>query len=132
MDVFPVNFWNPDQPLERHGGIELAWKSFTTGSAKGLIMILEKQSGGWIEIDTAQVKATFKVNEVSLDPMVWECGGLDIALRVFQLPNRQESNEFSFTLPLTGLKHGDNPVFIRMSQENSHLAWSNPVYVMRK
>lgn len=132
LDAIPINFWNPDQPLENKGDNRLTWKSFTTGSAKGLILTLEKPSGGTLEIDTVQVKAVCEIDKLGLEPLVWECGGLEKALKVYRLPDRQESNEFSFTLPLADLKKGDNPIFIRMAQEDGHLAWSSPVYVVMK
>ena len=95
-------------------------------------MTLGKPSEGKLEIDTTQVKAAMAINDIGLEPKVWECGGLDMALQVYRLPDRQESNEFSFNLPLTDLKKGDNPIFIRMAQEDGHLAWSSPVYVVGK
>ena len=132
LSTEPINFWNPEHPLEKRDGNQLAWKSFTTGSARGLIMTLGKPSEGKLEIDTTQVKAAMAINDIGLEPKVWECGGLDMALQVYRLPERQESNEFSFNLPLTDLKKGDNPIFIRMAQEDGHQAWSSPVYVVGK
>jgi hypothetical protein len=130
--AMPFNFWNPERPLEKRSGNQLAWKSFTTGTARGLIMTLGNPSEGKIDFDTAQVKAAIDINEISIGPKVWECGGLEMALQVYRLPDRQESNEFAFSLPLTGLKKGDNPIFIRMEQEDGHQAWSSPVYVVGK
>ena len=95
-------------------------------------MTLNDPSAGRIEIDTAQVNACVDINEIGIEPKVWECGGLEMALQVYRLPDQQESNEFSFELPLSDLKQGDNPVYIRMAQEDGHLAWSSPMYVAGK
>jgi hypothetical protein len=132
LDAAPINFWNPDQPLENKGDNRLAWKSFTTGSTRGLILTLEKPTGGTLEIDTAQVKAVCEIDAVGIEPLVWECGGLEKALKAYRLPDCQDSNGFSFTLPLADLKKGDSPTYIRMAQEDGHLAWSSPVYVVKK
>jgi hypothetical protein len=128
----PINFWNPEQPLERKSGNQLAWKSFTTGSAKGMIMTLENPSEGKIDFETAQVKAAINIKEIGIEPNVWECGGLDMALQIYRLPDQQESNAFAFSVTLSDLKKGDNPIFIRMAQEDGHLAWSSPIYVVNK
>ena len=95
-------------------------------------MTLQDPSAGRIEIDTAQVKAKIEINEIGLEPKVWECGGLEMALQVYRLPDKQKSNEFSFELPISDLKKGDNPIYIRMAQEDGHLAWSSPIYVVGK
>jgi len=60
---------------------------------------------------------------------VWECGGLRKRIEVYRLPNRKPSREFSFALPLTELHEGDNPIYIRMTQEDGHMAWTSPIYL---
>ena len=66
---------------------------------------------------------------MGLDPRVWECGGLGKKIEVYRLPDRQRPREYSFTLPLTDLREGDNPIYIRMTQEDGHMAWTSPVYL---
>jgi hypothetical protein len=127
-----INFWNPEQPLRQISDNQLAWKSFTTGNVRGLIMKLGEHSDGRIDIDTLQVKAGIDIHEIGIEPKVWECGGLEMALQVYRLPDQQNSNEFSFELPISHLKQGDNPIFIRIAQEDGHLAWSSPIYIVGK
>ena len=124
-----INFWNPDQPLEKLSEIQLAWKSFSTGAAKGLILTLAEGSGGQVEINTAQIKARCALDELGLEPKVWELGGLEKELRIYRLPDKLEKKEVSFTLPIKNLKKGDNPIYIRGMQEDGHLVWSSPVYL---
>ena len=130
LDVVPINFWNPDQPLERIGGHQLTWKSVTTGGVCGVILTLEKAKSGTLEIDTLQHTAECEIASLTLEPEVWRCGGLQKEIKVHRLPDRQDISEFSFNLPLTGLHKGDNPIYIRMMQEDGHMAWSSPVYVV--
>jgi hypothetical protein len=132
LDAVPINFWNPDRPLQKKGDNRLEWKSFTTGAVRGLILTLGKPSGGTLAIDTEQVKLTCDIDEIGLEAKVWECGELEKALSICRLPDRQKTNEFSFSLPIENLKQGDNPIYIRMSQEDGHLAWSSPIYVVKK
>jgi hypothetical protein len=132
MDAVPINFWNPDQPLERIGARELAWKSVTTGGVSGVILTLERAKTGTLEIDTLQHYAELEIPSLGLEPRIWGCGDLQKKIQVYRLPDRQETSEFSFNLPLTALRKGDNPIYIRMTQEDSHMAWSSPVYVVRK
>jgi len=125
----PVNFWNADQPLEMIDNRHLAWKSVTTGGLSGIILTLKDKLAGAIYVNTLQKSVNFNISEVGFEPLTWKCGGLKKELCVYRLPNWQESNEFSFSFPLTDLAKGDNPVFIRVEQEDGHLAWTSPIYI---
>ena len=130
LDVQPINFWNPDQQPERPGEDRLAWKSITTGGITGVILTLEKPYTGSLEVETLQRNVDCEIASVGLEPVIWECGGLQKRIEVSRLPDHQTSCEFSFTLPLTGLQPGDNPVYIRMTQEDGHMAWTSPIYLV--
>ena len=130
LDAIPLNFWNPDQALEIESQ-QLVWKSITTGGVTGVILTLEKPNVGSLEIDTLQQQVACEIASVALEPKVWACGGLRKEIRAYRLPDRQRSCEFSFTLPLTTLQEGDNPIYIRMTQEDGHMAWTSPIYLVR-
>jgi len=130
LNATPVNFWNANQPLQKIGSDQLAWKSMTTGGVSGVILSLEKQRAGSLEIETIQLRVKCAIGSVGIEPKAWECGGLQKKIEVYRLPDRQRSCEFSFTLPLTKLHKGDNPIYIRMTQEDGHMAWTSPVYLV--
>ena len=128
-----INPWNANanHPLEVLGKDRLAWKSVTTGGAGGVILTLETSDSGALVIKTAQRDVECDVASVGLEPMIVECGGLGKRIEICRLPDRQDTCSFQFVLPLDGLRAGDNPVFIRATQEDGHMAWSSPVYVHR-
>ena len=132
INAVPINFWNPDESLESNGGQQLNWKSVTTGGVAGVILTLENSKSGTLEIDTLQQYAECEIASLTLEPKVWRCGGLQKEIEVYRLPDIQELCEFSFDLPLTTLHKGDNPIYVRMTQEDGHMAWSSPVYVVRR
>jgi hypothetical protein len=131
LDAIPVNFWNANQPLKIESR-QLAWKSVTTGGVAGVILTLEKSNVGSLEIDTLQCHVVCEIASVALEPRVWGCGGLRKEIRIYRLPDRQCSREFSFSLPLTELHEGDNPIYIRVMQEDGHMAWTSPIYLVRR
>jgi hypothetical protein len=132
VDAVPVNYWNPNQSLQRVERDQLGWKSSTTGGVSGVILTLEEPHAGLLEIETDERRVECEVGSVGLDPRVWECGGLGKKIEVYRLPNRQGPREYSCTLPLTELHDGDNPIYIRMMQEDGHMAWTSPVYLCTK
>jgi hypothetical protein len=131
LDATPINFWNVNQPLAKLSRRHLAWKSITTGGVSGVILTLEKPNVGLLEIDTLQRQLKCEIASLVLEPKVWGIGGLQKEIKVGRLPDRQLSCEFSFTLPLTELREGDNPIYIRLTQEDGHMAWTSPVYLVR-
>ena len=40
-------------------------------------------------------------------------------------------SESQLTLPLATLRAGDTPIYIRLAQEDGHMAWTSPLYVVR-
>lgn len=129
LHAAPINFWNANRPLEQVGRHQLTWESNTTGGASGVILALEKPDAGLLEIETREHRIECEIGSVDLDPQVWDCGGLRKRIEIYRLASQQHAREFSFILPLTGLRQGDNPIYIRMTQEDGHMAWTSPVYL---
>jgi hypothetical protein len=131
LNAVAINFWNANQPLERTGNDQLAWKSVTTGGVAGVILTLKKPHEGWLDMKTLQRRIECTISSIGLEPQLWECGGLRKKIEIYRLPEGQRSCEFSFSLPLTDLQPGDNPIYIRMTQEDGHMAWTSPIYLER-
>jgi len=129
--VTPINFWNDDQPLRQISETELAWRSITTGGLSGVILSLAEPGAGTLHIRTEQGNIECPVDSLSLEPRTWPYGGLCKELSIYRLP-AQPAREVSLTLPLTDLHPGDNPIYVRLVQEDGHMAWSSPIYLVRK
>jgi len=127
----PINFYNPDHPLKRDNRQKLAWKSFTTGTAKGVLLTLEKPAVGIIHFDTGAAKLDIDLKTIGLEPEIWELGELEKSVRIDRLPNKKNPSEFFFKFELADLKDGDNPIFIRLTQEDGQKAWSSPLYLIK-
>jgi hypothetical protein len=131
LEATPINFWNANQPLQRIGGQQIAWRSITTGGVMGVILTLQQPGVGTLKIDTLQQQIACEIGELALEPAVWDCGGLRKEIQVYRLPDRPGPRQFSFSLPLSELHEGDNPIYIRVTQEDGHMAWTSPVYLVR-
>ncbi len=127
----PINFWNPLRQVRRTGKAGLEWESVTTGGLAGVILDLEKASAGELVIDTVQRKASCPIRSIGLTAKTWRAGGLDKQIQVYRLPQRSGPREFEFEIPLMRLVKGDNPIYICVRQEDGHMAWSSPIYLVR-
>jgi len=131
VDFTPVNFFNPEQQIERVGPGKLRWQSATAGGTAGMILQLKTPRVGRLTINTAQLAAECAIRDVGLGELVYEAGGLDKQLQLYRLPDRQSSNEFAFELPLPRLGEADNPIYVKAIQENGRAAWSSPIFVVK-
>lgn len=126
----PINFWNADQPLLQPAENRLTWQSVTTGGTSGVIMNLDKLQDGLMNIETIQTSVSCRIDEIGLEPLTWTCGGLKKQLETYRLPDQPSPTEFYFDMPLTDLHQGDNPIYIKITQEDGHMAWTSPVYIV--
>ena len=71
------------------------------------------------------------MSEVTENGATVDCGGMDIRLHIERLPDvldvRSVSGEQSFNLE----HQSEQRLYIRVTQEDGHQAWSSPIYVQR-
>jgi hypothetical protein len=126
----PVNFWNPLHPLLQPDSRQLQWRSFTTGGMAGIDLSLEDPEAGEIFVSTVQGELTLPIREIGMEPRTWEYGGVSKKLSLYRLPEHLPRT-FSIELALGDLHPGDNPIYLRIMQEDGHLAWTSPVYLIK-
>ncbi len=125
-----INFWNRHNPLKLINNNRLEWKSITTGGVAGIIITLEEANTGQLEIETTQGHISIDVNSIGIKPKTYDYGGLCKKLEIYKLPDTKSATEVSFKLPLKSVNKGDNPIYIRVMQEDGHMAWSSPIYLI--
>jgi hypothetical protein len=128
--VEPINFWNLDRKLDRVGDRALRWQALTTGGFGGFEAVLAISRTGSLHIDTAPVKAEVPVAEIGLDDRAFEAGGLGRRIRVFRLPDRNPTRCAHLERRLPLRRGRDNPLYVALTTEDGHRAWSSPIYVI--
>ncbi|HMB48364.1 MAG TPA: hypothetical protein VKN63_08825, partial [Afifellaceae bacterium] len=61
----------------------------------------------------------------------FEAGGLDRALRFYRLPDRMTRTRLVHSVRVPVAAGRDTRLFIRVTQEDGHRAWSSPIYLFR-
>jgi hypothetical protein len=130
VSVTPINFWHANRPLEQRGDAELAWRSVTTGGLAGVILALAEPGSGTLHVETRQGDVECAVASLRHEPRTWTYGGLGKQIAISRLP-AETTREAHFSLPLTELRPGDNPIYVKLVQEDGHMAWSSPIYLVR-
>ena len=108
----------------------MKWESFTTGGVSGVILSLSDENSGILSFNTDLVSFEIPVSEITADPRVFEAGGLSRQVEVSALPKTNNSYraEIETTVPLDA--KGDNPIYVKVIQEDGHMAWSSPIYLV--
>jgi hypothetical protein len=133
LDSFAaMNFWHLDKRLERREPNVLAWESVTTGNFAGADIVLADAASGRLAIDTPHLKTSLPIDSIGFDDTVFEAGGLARAVRVFRLPDTNPHRHFEFEREVDVAPSGDTPVYVRVTLENGHQAWSSPIYLFRQ
>ncbi len=132
VDARAINFFNRDKTLERTSDTALAWRALTTGNIGGFDLWVEDPYGGTLKIETPLVKCGVPLEEIGLEDEVFDASGvLPRYLKLFRLPAENPHRKISFTRSIALRPEGDNPIFIRLTQEDGTLAWTSPIYLYR-
>jgi hypothetical protein len=125
-----VAAWNPELPCELTDERTVEFRSRTAGNMMGFDIWLEEEPGATLQIQTNHGDSTFVLCEIGYDETSWELGGLQRRMRLLRLPDENPHQRFQqrVDVPIT---HGaDNPLWVCVTTEDAHQAWSSPVYVV--
>lgn len=127
----PINFWHLEKALRQipEGGVE--WESVTTGNFAGAELLLGQAEAGSVEIITPHITATVAIADIGLEDIAFAAGGLGRCLRLFRLPDENGARSFEFERDVDIGPERDAPIYVRVTLENGHQAWSSPIYLFR-
>ena len=97
-----------------------------------MILNLEK-SGGTIDVKTTQASLTVRADQAGTRGEPVLLGGVGKQIQAYQLPPEGGSCELTaeFQPMKQMLNKGDNPIHVCVVQEDGHMAWSSPIYLVR-
>lgn len=127
----PINFWHLEKAIERTEDGGLRWESVTTGNFAGVDCMLEEASKGRLDIDTTHVKTHLDIASIGFEDKIFDAGGLGRRIRVFRLPDDPLPVSLEFERTVAIAESGDSPIYVRVTFENGHQAWSSPIYLFR-
>jgi hypothetical protein len=125
-----INHFNADKPLRLgSNGDLLEFDTVTTGNFSGFDLWLEERDAGEIDIAANHVSRRFTLGEIGEEDTIVDLGGLGRRLRLFRLPETNDARRFSHTHAFDIERGRDNALYVRVTQEDGHQAWSSPIYV---
>jgi hypothetical protein len=129
--IRPINLWNLDKQIVLKSPTELAWEALTTGGFGGFDAWLADPRSGRLRIDTGLVKAEIAIADIGLEDIVLETGGgIRRRMRIFRLPDTNPTHAMRLERRVTLDTTADNALYVCITQEDGHLIWSSPIYLL--
>ena len=126
-----INAWNPERRFDLINDDTLVWDAITTGNFGGFDAWLDEGPGATLAIRTNLVDATLPLAEVGLDDTIFAAGGLERRIVVYRLPEENPHRALDGAVQIPLAPTGDNPLWVRVTTEEGHQAWSSPIYLYR-
>ncbi|KON30064.1 hypothetical protein AC480_01900 [miscellaneous Crenarchaeota group archaeon SMTZ1-55] len=126
--VRPINFWHPHRPLRQESPHRLSWNSITTGGFSGFDAWLTAAHDGVLTIKTPLIQRQVEISAIGYEDLVFEAGGLSRRLRLSRLPARNTHYHIHLERNVPLQSGEDNPIYVRLTQEDGHRIWSSPIY----
>ncbi|MDJ0956144.1 MAG: DUF3604 domain-containing protein, partial [Arenicellales bacterium] len=130
--VSPINRYNLDKKFERTSSKLVEWQALTTGGFGGFDAWLEDKASGTLKIDTALVKTEIEIHNIGRDDLIFEGGGIRRRIRVFRLPDTNPTRTVEIERRIQLSKERDDALYICLTQEDGHLVWSSPIYIINE
>ena len=124
----PINFHNPDRRIESANPHSLDWRSFTTGGIAGVIITLADERAGTLSFVSKQVEFSVDLASVEATPQTFLAGGIGKRVSVSRLPDKNRHLDMSIKREVRLRPRLDNPYYVRVVQEDGHMAWTSPIY----
>ena len=123
------NFLNPDRRPVLVADASVTWQSTTTGGAAGIDCWLA-DDGGRARVVTEPLTCEQDLAELGLDERIVLAGGLGKKLGFSRLPDKLAACSLDATVRVPLRSDRDDPIYVRVVQEDGHIAWSSPIYAV--
>ena len=104
----------------------------TTGNFAGADIVLARRRGRPSRHRHAAPEDLALDRFIGHEDQLFEAGGLGRAVRVFRLPDENPHRSMEFVRTVDVAASGDTPVYVRVTLENGHQAWSSPIYLFHQ
>jgi len=133
VKALPINFFNRDKSLQQSGENQLSWRALTTGNFGGFDAWLSDPYAGTLQLETPIIKCGIPLEEIGCQDITMDRSGvLPRFVRVMRLPEINQHYTFRIERNISLHDDRDNPLFIKLTQEDGNVAWTSPIYFFRK
>ena len=126
----PFAFDSPLDGITARSESELAFRSRTTGDLDGIDLWLDQSARGRVVFRSGVGELAVDLATLGPEGAHAEFGGLDLRANIRRYPEQPRALALSLDTQVP-LEPGTNPLWVKATQVDGHLAWASPVYVER-
>ena len=126
-----LNNWNLDRGIHDQKAEGLAWRAVTTGNFGGIDLWLKDAGAGTISFETRHCKGARDIAALGIEPALFAGGGLGRAVALARLPDKMDATRLGIRRRIAVPPGRDTRLYVRVTQEDGHRAWSSPIYLFR-
>ncbi|MHA1688344.1 MAG: DUF3604 domain-containing protein, partial [Promethearchaeota archaeon] len=129
------NFWNLDSPIQIISKTQISWNTYTAGNIQGFYVNLLHPIKSTLLFKSNQINFEIPLQEIFLNDTIFPIeGGINKKVRINRYPkiNSHFSFRTIFELPINPKINLDDKIFVKITLENGHQAWSSPIYFIKK
>ena len=125
----PYSFDSPADGIRSRSDQNITFQSRTTGDRDGVDVWVRDSNRGTLSLKTPLGSHSVDLAELTEQPLRQEFGGLDIHAQIQRYPEVVNVDELELETQVAPSE--STPYFVRVVQEDGHMAWSSPIYVRR-
>ena len=126
----PINRFNIDKQFEQTARASRMARAHN-GRLRRLRGATSDPAAGKLIINTELIKQEIDVADIGRDELIFENGGIERRIRVFRLPDNNPHNAITIRRDIELRDDCDNALYVRITFEDGHYAWSSPIYLFR-
>ena len=131
--ISAANFWNLQKRPELTAPDSVAWEVATTGGASAVDLFVDEDAWeGEIAIDTSDSHFSVRAADIGIDDLRFDCGGMDKRLILSRLPALMECSSLRDSIFVPLQSEMEARLYLRVTQEDGHQAWSSLIYTSRR
>jgi hypothetical protein len=133
LSIRSFNFWNEDSPLQHKSNNILYWDTITSGNFQGFDIELLHPFKGKFLFQSSQINFELPIDKILIKDTIFDVGGVGkkVCISRYSQNNPHTSFTFQTNIPLTPTPTQDERIFIKVTLENGHQAWSSPMYFIK-
>ncbi len=108
---------------------QTAWTAVTWGGRAGFDLWLADKVTGWLRVKTPVRHISVPVTDIGMAGLRLDCGGAGRQLSFHRLPDQLKSTAFRLNAPLKLSNDAEDAYFVKIVQEDGHMAWTSPVFI---
>lgn len=130
VSATPFAFDSPASGITDQSKYKIKFLSGTTGDVDGVDLLLDDPFSGKIRFDSLIGTCESEIAELVAKPKVFDFGGLNLQASFMRYPEILNQKELTLHHTIEAGADKIEPYYIKAIQEDGHMAWASPIFIL--